>query len=161
MTLICSLPNDFSFTRIATLEPLRQDPTGATGHPMTSVVLVEELVLVEVVDGLLVEVLEEVVGRLVDVDVELEVEEDVLDDVLLEVEDEVDVVVGRVVDVDVVVGRGTVTVVVVGTGTVDVVVVEVVVVVLGQLTPQHGRNGSWTISGGGVTVPVTTGTLVR
>ncbi len=77
---------------------------------MTSVVLV--------VDGTLVDVVDVVLGRLVEELVELLV--DVLEDVLLEVE--------VVLDVDVVVGP-----VVGGTP-----VVEVLVVVLGQEMPQQG-----------------------
>jgi hypothetical protein len=144
-----------------------------------TVELVEEVVTpVELVVELpgTVEVVEEVVPR-VEVVVGWRVD---VDDVVGARDEEVVVVVGFVVDVDVV---GTVVVVeVVAPGSdvlvedvddvelvedvdgelVEVVLVEVVVVVVvGQLTPQHGRFGSWTIVGAGVTVPVMTGALVR
>ena len=125
------------------MPPARQVFFGALGHEKTSVVLVVELVL-------------DVETR------EVLVEELVLDEVLVVLGRVVlvlDVVVGLVVLVDVVVGL--VVEVVVDPGALDVVVVLVVVVVV-QFTPQHGRPGTLTRrTGGTMTEPVSTGALVR
>jgi hypothetical protein len=66
----------------------------------------------------------------------MELEDEVDDDVELEVDDDVLLVLCRVV-------------------------VEVVVVVTGHETPQHARLLFWMITGGGLTIPVIIGALVR
>ena len=132
-----SRPKARSFTLSEPLAPLMQ-VRGRLVQPSTSVVLVVDVVLVEVV-----------VGRDVLVEVLVEVLVDVLVDVLVEV----DVVV--VVEVDVVVL--VLDDVVVGREVVDAAVVEVVVVVE-QPTPQQSRNGFCVMRAAGAMVaPVKTG----